>query len=167
MRKEDFWPIAFIIGFFITANIILWKYLFPANPNAAISIFVFVLLITIAMVIFYINFVEKRNKRKEPISKYEVEKILVLSTGHLSLNEFNEMQINDEMPFRVIKHEYGAIVIMYDFNETLEFEDAKGFMLGRFPKLWRVLMFAKGMGCRYVNFDQDGNLYPNLPSYEW
>lgn len=166
--KEDFFPVAFMLGFLLTSGYILGKYLYPVHPDAALWIGIFVILITIVMVIAYWQFMDKREKRKEqPVSEYEIEKVLILSTGHLTQQEFEGMQVDDEMPFRIIKHEYGAIVIMYDFNETLEFEDAKGFMLGHFPKLWRVLMFAKGMGCRYVNFDQDGEIYAKLPSYEW
>lgn len=167
---DDILPISFIITFFVLIFVVTDMVITPYYSEIAVYIHISLVVIVLLMVLSYYVHMLNRNKKMEmetENSEYEIEKVLILSTGHISKSEFNTMTEDDEMPFRVIPHEFGIILILYDFDEVTEYEDAKGYMQTHFPKLWRVILFSKNMGCKYINFDQDGIIYPALPNYDW
>ena len=112
-------------------------------------------------------FADKTESITPEKSRYEIEKTLILSTGHVSEHEFNTMQDDDEFPYRVIKHEYGLIVVLTDLEDIGEFVDADSYMRGHFSNVWSVVKFAENLGCKYINFDQDGEVYEELKEFDW
>ena len=102
-----------------------------------------------------------------PVGEFEIERVLVISTGHVSHPEFLAMTADDELPYRVLDHEYGVLLILIDYDDMGEFMEADSYMRTHFPHLLQVINFARERGCKYINFDQDGIQYKELPIYDW
>lgn len=102
-----------------------------------------------------------------PVGDFEIEKVLIVSTGHVSHPEFLAMTADDELPYRAIDHEYGVLLILVDHDDIGESVEADSYMRTHFPHLLTVVNFARERGCKYINFDQDGIQYEELPIYDW
>lgn len=170
-KYDDIFPLAFVLILLFGGGYLIGNALYTVIPDFW---FVFIMVVWVCMcTVMLATYIVSIDKRKYKVEaqpekpKYEIEKVLILSTGHVSQFEFETMTVDDEMPFRTIEHEYGVILIMSDFEDEEAFEQARCYMVAHFPKLWKVTQFAKGLGCRYVNFDRDGEIYELLPQYDW
>lgn len=95
--------------------------------------------------------------------KKEIHKILVLSTGHLPQTEFEALESwSHEVGFTVMKHEFGTIVNLHDTEKDCITERKE-----QFPKLSKLIDYADTEGIKYMNFDQDGNLYDEFEQFDW
>lgn len=163
--KEDVLPISFILSFYLIGMGVVAKLIFPNYPNIGFYVGVIIVLLTLFMFVAYMIYVNKRKDRM--MAQEEIEKVVILSTGHLPYSEFNTMTVDDEFPFRAIPHEYGVIIIATKFEDAETARHNKEYMQGHFPVLWDVIQFAWNRGCLYINFDQDGEFYKELKQYDW
>lgn len=89
---------------------------------------------------------------------YEIEKILVLSTKHLSEATCNEWM--PECPWSCFeKGDYGWFIYVADPGITEE----QGVPL----ELRSALHAARKLGCAWVMFDRDGDVLDELPEFDW
>lgn len=89
-------------------------------------------------------------------TKLEIDKVLIVSTLHVTLNESNLLE----------QHGYGRA---YGWLVAL---DTRGKAIcpewkHRSPGFAGIVRVAKANGCRYVLFDRDGQVIPDVPSYDW
>lgn len=113
-------------------------------------------------------------KRTEPIRMLEIEKNLVISTSHITEEDFREIKKQAERdPTKVMKHPYlmvedhtyGVIVILGAPDERSEMIKA---MRKDFSEAFcNVLSLASAMEVSNVRFDEDGPEYDFLPTFEW
>lgn len=96
--------------------------------------------------------------------KKEIHKLLVLSTGHLPQDEFERLNVATayDVGFSVMQHEYGTIVNIHDAEK-----DCITKRKELYPKLSKLIDYADGEGIKYLNFDQDGNLYDEFEQFDW
>lgn len=89
-----------------------------------------------------------------------VHRYLDLSTAHLPEEESERILA---APVRVIAHEYGWWVNVPGLGDYDDYDVAgEGF-----EGLDTVLRYARYHDCTWVNFDRDGDVDPNLLTYEW
>lgn len=98
----------------------------------------------------------------------EVERVLVLSTAHLSgPTALDDMQRDARCTWdipRVSAHEYGWLVF---FGGQPEDGGAEDFV-GPVPsELLEAIRLARAHGCSRIDFDQDGPLLESLPAFDW
>ena len=100
--------------------------------------------------------------------KLEIEKTLVLSTEHISMDDNEKLvlltrdcRIDDCLKVHAHDNGFRVKVDLY-FSEDLEKMYA-GFTAG----FIKSIMFAYINDCVWVNFDSDGSSYDFLPKYEW
>ena len=86
-----------------------------------------------------------------------IEKVLEISTGHLPQHVWDEVHRLD-WP-RLLMDEYGA------FFWTPIPGDGCGYDLP--PELFRVLKYARSIGCRWVSFDRDADQIKDLPYWDF
>ena len=99
--------------------------------------------------------------------KLEIEKTLVISTGHISLEDNEKLAFAsrgyDTESFIVHPHDNGfKIQVNLFFSEDLE-QMYAGFSSG----FVKCMMFAFINDCTCINFDSDGPSFDFLPKYEW
>lgn len=89
---------------------------------------------------------------------YEIERSLVLSTAHISeataalLGDHSEAEDFNVVVYAV---EYGWLV----WADSADFAGA--------PELSALLKLAREQGCKWIRFDQDGEVVEGLPTFEW
>lgn len=82
--------------------------------------------------------------------------VLDLSTAHMPESD------PDWGSLRVAVHEYGAVVFVLSDREDLDFEHEDE------PEWIRPAMaLARKHDCLLVNFDRDGEVCEDLPTWEW
>ena len=90
----------------------------------------------------------------------EIHKILTLSTGHLTREEFENLESDIDMPYRAIKHEYGCIIVIS--------EDLIDEMPDVPENLKNIIEYCIRNVIRYVDFDQDAPISVNrFPVFSW
>jgi hypothetical protein len=100
-----------------------------------------------------------------PVLRY-----LDLSTAHLTEAESVELSSAygfgdlDHSP-RVVQHEYGAWVNVPTIDETTDEQDAAALAATR-PNLAACIDRARTLSCTWINFDQDADTEPGLPTFE-
>ena len=99
-----------------------------------------------------------------PVLKY-----LDLSTSHLTMEECDELGDLDHSP-RVVSHDYCAWVNVPDVESAPEWapggESAEVLRSSR-PNLAACIDRARALGCTWINFDQDADTDPELPTFDW
>lgn len=85
-------------------------------------------------------------------NKYEVHKILVISTAHIT--EETASYIEDA---GVLTDEYGHVL----WTNTL------GNLSKHAKDLAGIYSLAKSLDCKLVNIDRDGPVYEGLEVYDW
>ena len=93
---------------------------------------------------------------KEP----NIEKTLVISTGHITEKDIYILDHKNEYSSTVIQHPngYGTIIhihsdIKISSNFSKEFKN--------------IIKIALNLNCQWINFDCDGEIYEELPLFEW
>lgn len=90
------------------------------------------------------------------------ESMLVVSTGHVTEQEMKALRDSDgwiDGIGRIIVHEYGAIIAVTEYGDRKWPHNMKNVV--------GVLKYAHKCKIAWVNFDQDGNYLPGLPTYNW
>lgn len=100
----------------------------------------------------------------------EIQKTLVLSTGHLPENEYDILTLvpitetNDLNCFRATQHQYGTILVLPD-KETVK-QNIKSTSK-RYPTLVKIIEYCVENEIMYIDFDQDGDLYDEFEQFDW
>ena len=81
----------------------------------------------------------------------EIEQVLVLSTAHMPCTS------PDFGGIRHCEHEHGYIVFVCPDGCDVDIPDW----------LKKLVAIAVGQRCDYINFDSDGGVDGNLPTWEW
>ena len=93
----------------------------------------------------------------------ETYSVAVFSTAHIRKSdaEFleDEAVATRALIVRSDEHKYNVYAGEVDFSEV----KARGGS----DELCALIQAAQAHGCRYVDLDQDGPGYPQLPSFEW
>lgn len=89
----------------------------------------------------------------------QIEKLLLLSTGHLTEKTTRNALAapTDSWPCSGGPIPYGWFVYAHDENVGDQIP----------ADLWRCMVFARGLGCEYVKFDCDVEPIPELPWEEF
>lgn len=108
-----------------------------------------------------------------------VYKYLDLSTGHLTKADAHELSGGMVCGCRVIPHDYGAWVHVPSSRELADHERLTAHehdecdlavdveRAEELPSLHACIMRARALGALWINFDSDGDVDPELPTYEW
>ena len=95
------------------------------------------------------------------IKQPQIEKTLVLSTAHISQEEIKKLDTNpDSYPSTVIYHPSGYGTILHVPDEAWDFSACS-------EDLVKIINEARRLECSWVNFDRDGETYPELKTFEW
>ena len=85
--------------------------------------------------------------------------MLVLSTAHLPLKEFQSLENDKDKSYRFVNHEYGAILILGG-----EFEDHE---LTPESALNTILKYSIKNDILYIDFDQDAEVCSEFATFDW
>ena len=104
-------------------------------------------------------------------TKYEIQKVLVVSTGHITADDNNSLLHYPYNPqdlshsLIVDSFEYGYnIYVNLDKNEP-KIEDSPDWNYS--DALKKLMQLARSLGCTYLKLDRDGETYDDLESFEW
>jgi len=92
----------------------------------------------------------------------ESYKVVVLSTSHLSKKDVEALDhaISDGDNM-VLKRMTGFFIKLYPSNT------ASNFRHGHSESIKKLISWALNKGYQMIEFDCDGNLVPQFPTYEW
>lgn len=82
--------------------------------------------------------------------------MLVLSTAHLPKEVLDALSAEDVNMTRTIPHKYGVIVYAHEDNRD-----------GTPAAVETVMLYARKLGCDWINFDADADRLDDLPTWEW
>lgn len=110
--------------------------------------------------------------------KLEIEKMLIISTGHISAKDMENLTTTDPhpYPYTVLPTEYGAIISLTSDMVIPPKEQSIAFISGKeiepwvkeySPEFLDILRLAKAKDCTWINFDCDGSEYAELPKFNW
>ncbi len=87
---------------------------------------------------------------------YEIQRILVLSTGHITSNEMDALHQGPvEGPLKW-RDPYGVGLVVLKTG-WVDFG----------PNVAACLKLARSLGCEKLNFDMDGPTVADLPTFDW
>lgn len=91
-----------------------------------------------------------------------IEKALVLSTGHVSFETDQLFQAMVKFPFRYVLHDYGYILFLrlLDEEKREQWQELA-------PELIPIIEMANQHGCSLIDFDRDASLNGNLQGFDW
>lgn len=107
--------------------------------------------------------------KKDPTPEYEIQRYLVVSTGHISKMDSkgldwewsdDNIDLNHLHKLIVYKFEYGWILWI---DTKLIFSDYKGYS----PAFKHLIKLAKKNKCQYLKIDRDGPEYDGLTLFDW
>lgn len=107
----------------------------------------------------------------KPGSEYETYTVMVVSTAHITQQDNERLPLHlDPEPGRIASlvgddTRYGYLVYCgaEDFDAAMDDARDAGFS----DALINLLTIAHKRGCRYLNLDRDGEVYDDLPTFEW
>ncbi len=96
------------------------------------------------------------------LTKFEIQKILVISTAHITLKDNKHLEYDaifpDKAKLIVDKFNYGYYICVSNNPIKNEFySDA----------VWNLIQLAKDQGCQYLKLDRDGQIYNELEKFDW
>ena len=91
--------------------------------------------------------------------EFEINKELVLSSGHLSLEEFNAASKGTYADI----YKYGIRIYVLHVVDAYEYDTD----VCELPILKRLVELAQEHDCKWLVFDEDGNQHKSLPYFEW
>jgi len=110
--------------------------------------------------------------------KLEIEKMLIINTGHISSQDMENLTDTDPhpYPYTVLLTEYGVIISLTSDMEIQPKEQSIVFISDKKVEPWvkeyskefiDILRLAKAEGCTWINFDCDGTEHDELPKFNW
>lgn len=135
-------------------------------------LFISVSVLFISVLLFFIKDLFKKKKKKIPDTvsheDVEIEKTLVLSTGHITKKEMDLLGADpdhvpkeDRSPYLTDPYEYGVIIHLCDPDED------KDKLTVHTPEFANLIKLARKYDCDNLKLDADGPTYPGLPTYDW
>jgi len=92
--------------------------------------------------------------------KPEIEKSLIMSTGHISKKDGDRLNSIDPSDLIVDNYSFGWRILVTDINLTkLTKTFSHGFIA--------AILFAKKNNCEWLQLDGDGPEYGFLKTYDW
>jgi hypothetical protein len=91
----------------------------------------------------------------------KIDKVLVFSTAHLAEEDMTYLE--EQAVYAsdgVVVHSYGSGLLVFVPDQTYRMP-----VLGRY--FWTLYNLARHNGCRYIRFDTDGPVFPELPVFKW
>ena len=112
------------------------------------------------------------------MEKWDIEKSLVISTGHITKADMENLTVTDPhpYPYTVKETDYGVMIYItedmelppreqsVEFITDFEYEDWMDEYSDEFMEILRI---AKEQGCSWVHFDCDGTQYESLRLFDW
>jgi len=98
--------------------------------------------------------------------EYEIEKVLVLSTGHVTLEDSHRLDLKDRANVIVHDYEHGWYIWVGSdepFSDQLLRARAEGYSAA----FCNLMTLAHSLGCSYLKLDCDGPLREDLPKFDW
>ena len=89
-----------------------------------------------------------------------IEKTLVISTGHISKNDMRLLDNTKEYPSTIIQHPGGYGTIIHISSDIIIPNDFSS-------EFKEIINIALKLNCRWINFDCDGDIYKELPMFNW
>jgi len=121
----------------------------------------------------YETAIEYYLKEQQKSEGLEIQRTLILSTGHLPFKELKDIKINTfilgngkcQYPFRTLLHEYGMQLNFMEMDETTRPMYEK--MYNEHPYLSKIYSLMQANGIKRVDFDQDGEKIEGLMYFDW
>lgn len=102
-------------------------------------------------------------------TEYEIHRVLVLSTGHMTREDNKQLQF-EPLDFPLISYElgeYGYLVVVPLVVDSVD-ELEQLACEGRFSDAFiQVLRKARELGCGWVRFDRDAEHHDELQQFAW
>jgi len=104
------------------------------------------------------------------IQNPRIEKHLVVALPHISLRDVELLDLTETKAIKaglaVWSYDYGWYVhIPLEFDEHLDTEAIEG--AGFSPQFVNLLEEAQLLGCRRITFEESGNCYADLETFDW
>lgn len=122
-------------------------------------------------VLGYVEWVN--HKLEDHLNDMEIVTMFVLSTGHISRETSDWLTEDAKKNVESVSDPGGPLGVLNTMNGSYGWivnspeDNAYRKELNIPDDLKKVLDFAASMGCAYVYFDRDGEVYDELPTYEW
>ena len=97
----------------------------------------------------------------------EIQKTLVLSTAHVTEKDNNFLSNNNIAFSSVYVNDYGYSIFINPHIEVLKLEIEELKNLGLSNNFCDLMQLAHDKKCEYLKLDCDGNIYQELPSFDW
>jgi len=98
--------------------------------------------------------------------KLKTFKMLDISTGHIEYSDVQLLEAGEdhEFNFSCVQYEEGFYINLGGLNDEPHVrESCKKFSLS----FSNLLALAKVQGYDFINFDRDGEVYPELKTFDW
>lgn len=100
-------------------------------------------------------------------AKYEIEKVLVLSTAHITKTDNTILLRNKRSrnpdKLTVYHYEYGYSIYVGDVTDRIREASENGLS----KEFQALLKLAHSLKCKYLDLDCDGLVMDNLPQFSW
>lgn len=99
--------------------------------------------------------------------KYEFEKVLVLSTGHMLKSDSELLDKEDRPSLVAYPYDYGHYIWVGIDDDSFE-NNFEGAIADGFSEAFlNLLRLAHRMNCPYLKLDCDGPIMDDLPKFDW
>lgn len=92
----------------------------------------------------------------------QIDKMLILSTAHISEIEMQRISDDEAPGFVVYPNDYGAFVLVDRYPGYSEATEPDTM-----PRLSAVAGYARGNGCNWIKLDADADTVDALPTFDW
>ena len=101
--------------------------------------------------------------------EYEIQKSLVLSTGHIALSDNNQLKDEAEADSGkdLIVYQYDAGFNIYIDQDKKDFKERIDNLDTYSEAFVNLLSIAFEQGCHYLKLDRDGQIHNHLPTFDW
>ena len=101
--------------------------------------------------------------------KYEIYKILIISTAHITDTDGAQLQFdaNSNLCTELIVSKYDEFGHMIYVPKTKDPNREKYIAEKYSPSFMKLLEITRKQKCQYLRADRDGPVYDHLPTYEW
>jgi hypothetical protein len=100
--------------------------------------------------------------------KFKEYKMLDISNAHMTQEDCNLLENegcrgSDNLCFSCVQYEEGFFINLGGVELPHVKQDLAKFS----PAFEHILRVAKEAGFSHINFDRDGEVYPEFPTYDW
>ena len=91
-----------------------------------------------------------------------VQKLLDLSTSHVSNATRELLESEYKLPVRYVKHEHGWLFFLSSIDKYINEQEFDAV-----PELRALMTEAVKRGCSYINFDSDADILEGFETFDW